>query len=313
MRFVTQLELDPQSPPVPLMTHDKGKGSVLAITANVHGDEVTGVAAVHQLDNWLGRNLARGKVVLLPSANPRGLLSGERRFGGRDMNRCFPGSARGGVANQAAAKLWKVLGRQQLDAAIDLHADSPSAAPYALVDRAAHVPQPERGALESAAEGLAKASGLLWMREFLDEEYLRYRLDKSLAGALLNQARIPAVTLEVGPRRIVHHGAVAAMVKAVIGICTHLNLVDLPALDVDTRGPFRRGTTARVSAGGLLVPLVPPNQAFSRGQVLAEVRDVGGEVREYLRADTPGVVVSWVEGAWVNNGATVGTLAIEDH
>jgi hypothetical protein len=312
MRSVTQLELDPESRAVPLLCHDKGNGATLAITANVHGDEVTGVAAVHHLDGWLGRNLLRGKVVLLPSANPRGLATGDRRFGGRDMNRCFPGSARGGVANQAAAKLWKVLGRQQLDAAIDLHADSPSAAPYALVDRAAHVPRPERDQLEAAAEGLARASGLLWMREFPDEEYLRYRLDKSLAGALTNQARIPAVTLEVGPCRIVDHASVATMVRAVIGICAHLNLVDSAPVDSDPRGPFRRGTTPRVNIDGILVPLVPPNQAFSRGQVIAEVREVGGKVRESIRADCPGVVVSWVEGAWVNQGATVGTLALEE-
>ena len=43
MRTVSQLNLEGHAGPVPMISHQKGQGPSLAITANVHGDEVTGV------------------------------------------------------------------------------------------------------------------------------------------------------------------------------------------------------------------------------------------------------------------------------
>jgi len=106
--------------------------------------------------------------------------------------------------------------------------------------------------------------------------------------------------------------AVSLMVQAVRRICGALGLVEDEEQRTDSKGPFRRGVTDRVEASGLLVPLVAPGVAFERGQVLAEVRDISGEIRDRVRANHPGVVVSWAEGAWVARGATVGTLAWED-
>src|SRR5262245_8613177 len=53
-------------------------GPVVIVTANVHGDEVTGVVAVHRLDDRLAATLLRGSVVLYPSLNPQGLQQQQR-------------------------------------------------------------------------------------------------------------------------------------------------------------------------------------------------------------------------------------------
>lgn len=293
------------------LAHRAGDGPVVVVTANMHGDEATGVAAVHELDRLLARDLRRGTVVLYPSLNPEGLEAGARRFADGDLNRSFPGTSRGGVASRAALAIWTDLIGRAPHAAIDLHADSAASVPYALVDRGVHR-SADRGSLERRSEALARATGLLWLREYPDDDYLRYRLDASLAGALLNHGGVPSVTVEVGPRRLAQPASVAAMVRAVLGILGSLGLIDAPAPPEVSGGPWRRASTARAEQAGMFVPLLEAGAAFDTGDVLGEVRAVDGAVRWSLRAPGRGRVVAWAEGAWLAVGATAGTLALEE-
>lgn len=293
------------------LVHRADPGPVVVITANVHGDEATGVVAVHALDRALATGLRRGMVALYPSLNPEGLEAGNRRFADADLNRCFPGASRGGASARAAQAIWSELTDRRPTAAIDLHADSAASVPYALVDRGVHRTA-DRADLERRSEALARASGLLWLREYPDDDYLRYRLDASLAGALLNHGGVPSVTIEVGPRRVVQPGAVAAMVAAVLGILTSLGMVDGHGQVEPVGGPWRRASTPRAEDSGLFVPLVEPGAAFDTGDVLGQVRSVDGATRWTLRAPGRGRVISWAEGAWLAVGATAGTLALEE-
>ena len=299
-------------PVVPVVVHRNGAGPTVAITANVHGDEVTGVAAVHTLDRWLSDQLGCGSVVLYPSLNPRGLEAGNRRFGDADLNRCFPGAARGTASARAAHAIWRDLMNRRPDAVVDLHADSPAAVGYALVDRAVHRKGGARRALEASAEELARASGLIWMREDVDDDYLRYHLDRSLAGALLNHGDIPSVTLEVGPRRVAQPDAVRQMVAGVRGILAQMGMTDEPTPNPALEGPWRRASTPRAERAGMFVPQLAAGSTFEAEQSLGEIRGLDGTSRAVMRAPGRGVVISWAEGAWVDAGGAVGTLALED-
>ncbi len=53
-----------------MLVHEATRGPVVAVTANIHGDESTGVAVVQELDRWLREHLVKGMVVLYPSLNP---------------------------------------------------------------------------------------------------------------------------------------------------------------------------------------------------------------------------------------------------
>ena len=299
-------------PVVPVVIHRQSAGPTVAITANVHGDEVTGIATAHALDRWLGGDLRAGTVILYPSLNPRGLEAGSRRFGDADLNRCFPGAARGTASARAAHAIWRDLLEREPDAVVDLHADSPAAVAYALVDRAVHRKGDARRRLEERAEALARASGLVWMREYVDEDYIRYNLDRSLAGALLNHGGVPSVTLEVGPRRVAQPEAVERMVLGVKGILAHLGMVEHTVPEPVLEGPWRRASTPRAERAGMFVPHLAAGSVFERGELIGEVRGLDGAARAEMRAPSRGVVISWAEGAWVDAGAAVGTLALED-
>jgi uncharacterized protein len=320
---------------VPVIALVASARPVVAITANIHGDEVTGVAAVHALDEQLRSSLRVGTVVLYPSLNPRGLVSQQRvqPVDGVDLNRVFPGDPKGQGASRLAGLLWADLLSRTPDAVVDLHADSAVAIPYVIVDRATTHRGDARTRMDRAVLEMAEASGLTVLHEYPEDQYVRFRLDRSLAGAMVNHANVPAVTLEIGPRRAVDPRAVRQALAAVQRILHHLGLVDAPISsggptpgissggptpgigDRPPRlpgGPWRRAAAPRVQSPGVFEPTLLPGDAFEAGDVLGVVRALDGTVRELLHAELPGIVISWSETAWVDARAVPGTLGLRE-
>ncbi|MFT4626937.1 MAG: putative deacylase [Myxococcota bacterium] len=291
-------------------------GPTVAVTGNVHGDEATGLVAAHELDLRLRESLRCGRVVLYPSVNPGGLRARTRTEpGGVDLNRAFPGDPRGGTASRIAAALWSDLGAHRVDAVLDLHADAAVSIPYVIVDRPVALRATERAAMEARLATLAGHCGLTALMEYRAPEYIRFGLDRSLAGALVNAAKVPALTLEIGPRRSVDPAAVEVAVGAVWGVLAGLQLVDGAPAPHPTRvagGPWRRSPAPRVQTAGVFVPHVHPGVTFAAQDVLGTVRGVDGAVLERVVAPGSGVVVSWADATWVEPRAVVGTLGLED-
>jgi predicted deacylase len=285
-------------------------GPTVAIVGNLHGDEVTGLFAIHQLDAGLG-TLARGRVVLFPTVNPLGLAQRVRTVGaeGGDLNRAFPGDRSGPVAERLAAVVWADLMERKPTIVIDLHADSAQSVPYVLLDRVID----GRIAIETALTAAGGASGLAVVHDYPIDEYRRYNLDRSLTGALVNLAGIPAITIEAGPRRYAEPVAVGIAVAAVRGILASRGMIDGPAREsVADDGPWRRSTAWRTAHDGVLTPLVRAGVRFGAGQAIAEVRAADGTLSQRIHADRRGFAMSWPDAAWVTAGSPVGTFAVPD-
>ena len=290
-------------------------GPVAVVAANLHGDECTGLAVVFELIERLPSLLRRGTVHLYPSLNPAGLARATRHIPGdpTDPNRAFPGGTRGGMAQRHAGRIWADLVARAPSFVIDLHTDAACAIPYAIIDRV--VAEGRRTRLEAACAALATASGLTVLREYPLDRYQRFDLDHSLPGALVNGPGIPAVTLEVGPRRAIDPGAVAVALAGVLGILTSGGLVEAPSRAHPSRlpgGPWRRESGPRTTRGGILLPAVEPGAAIVRGQLLAQLRSLEGRPIEELRATEAGHVVALPESAQVDAGTACATLAVAE-
>jgi predicted deacylase len=299
---------------LPVFVHEASRGPVVAITANIHGDEATGVAVVQELDDWLVEALHTGSVALYPSLNPLGLTSRTRVLPeGHDLNRLFPGVAEGNPGERHAAAIWADLQRRGVTVLVDLHADSARSIPYAIVDRA--LARGRGAALAPIIERYAEATGLTVLREYPDDQYVRYALDRSLAGAMVNRGNVPAVTIEAGPRRWIDAGAVAAVFDATRGVLGALGLVDYVAPAHASRldgGPWRRAPAPRVRREGIFREHLAPGAVFERGDLLGRVVDLSGDVLDELCAPGDGFVVSWGEVTWLDHGAVAGTLGLRE-
>ncbi|MEZ4322745.1 MAG: succinylglutamate desuccinylase/aspartoacylase family protein [Myxococcota bacterium] len=298
---------------VPVMVHTASSGPVVAITANIHGDEATGVAVVQELDRWLVEHLQRGTVVLYPSLNPAGLSSRTRVLppDGADLNRLFPGHRDGNESEKHAAAIWKDLASRRVSLLVDLHADSARSIPYAIVDRA--LARGRGSKLAPTLEQYALASGLTVLREYPDDQYVRYALDRSLAGAMVNRGAVPAITVEAGPRRWISASAVAAALDAVRGVLGDLGLADFATVVHPSRvdgGPWRRAPAPRVRVGGIFRERLEPGARFARGDVLGTLVDLAGQTLEEVVAPSEGIVISWAELTWVEAGSVPGTVGL---
>ncbi len=293
-------------------------GPTVLVSANVHGDEITGLATLHALQERLTDALRVGRVVGYPSLNPAGLRARTRTVAvdGVDLNRCFPGEEKKGGAHAFAAQVWAHMMGHGPDLLIDLHSDSMLSTPYLILDPAVRLSGPERTQMETTLVRYARATGLMMVKDYADETYLALGLDRSLTGAMVNHAGVPAMTLEVGPRRALDLPSVDIMRDAVLGVLAHKGMVEPPAhlASASERGRtlWRRAPAPKPTTSGLLVPRVKPGDGFEQGQPLAEVRDVLGAVQEVLRAPGSGRVVTWTPLAWVEPRDSVGMLGLAE-
>lgn len=301
---------------LPVLSLDSGRpGPVAVVTANLHGDECVGVAVVHRLRAELPRRLLCGRVHLYPSLNPGGLREVSRGLPGdeRDPNRLFPGDARGSMAERLVAAIWADLLARQPELLIDLHSDASRSIPYVILDRVCRGPHRRR--LDERCLQLARASGLTVLREYPRPRYLRYNLDRSLPGALVNGPGVAAVTIEAGPRRSIDPQAVEISLRATLGVLHAAGLVDAPAPVDPSRlggGPWRRESGPRCAQDGVLEVLPPPGQIFPAGTLLARLRSLDGRMLQELSAPEAGFVVAVPDRGWITAGSAVATLAVRE-
>jgi uncharacterized protein len=313
-RRVRQLD-EFELPTIELAT--KQPGPVVVVTANVHGNEYTGVSAIIALNDCLADFLTKGKVLLYPSVNPRGLKSQSRNVpdDGQDLNRLFPGDTKGSPSARLAAALWRDISAHKPTVLIDLHADSVQCIPYSIIDRPVSMHTKARNTMWATLQRCAAATGLTVLHEYRDDEYLRYGLDRSLTGAMVNRAGVPAVTIEAGPRGAVDLAAVETQIRAVMGVLSELKMVSASESAHPTRvlgGPWRRAPTPRIRVAGMFFPLVPAGEKFESGECLGIIKGLTGTVVDSILARQRGVVVSWVDAGWVAAGSVPGTLGIID-
>jgi len=99
----------------------KREGPTLLLMGGVHGDEVNGVAVVRDIILKNYNKPRKGTVICIPVFNVFGYLNMSRKFpDGRDLNRVFPGSAKGSLASQFANAFTREIA-PLVDYILDFH------------------------------------------------------------------------------------------------------------------------------------------------------------------------------------------------
>lgn len=99
-------------------------GPTVVIVAGIHGNEPAGVEAAKRIAGW---KIARGRLVVIPEANPKALKARKRLIPGAgsdeaDLNRNFPVVGKEcHPVGETAAELWSIIRRESPDWVIDLH------------------------------------------------------------------------------------------------------------------------------------------------------------------------------------------------
>ena len=284
--------------------HGRAPGPVLWLTANIHGDEVTGLSVVHAL---VGADLLselRGTIVAIPTLNPAGLHTRRREsfLDRRDPNRLFPGfpdepgadHERPSVLEVGYARLFAELRRED--------------------------ERPEALELARRLEQVCAWTHLPIVNEVPARRYLDAKLHRSTSGAALLQAKIPAITVELGLTGGVDPAARAIGIAAVLNVLRGAGM--LPGQPAPIAGlrvpplpfPVMRDLVPRARATGILHYLVEPGDVVRIGDRLATLSDIhgrpfaGGEIL----AEHDGWILALPRGAVCFEGEAVVHMAVRD-
>ena len=272
---------------IPVVVHRaKEEGPTILIMAALHGDEVTGIEIARRMLVALQRRpLDRGTLIAIPVLNVFGFLAMQREMpDGRDLNRCFPGSAQGSLAARLAHTLVKDV-MPAADVVIDLHAGGAHRMNYPQV----RYTQGDKHALDLA-------------RLFDPPVILRA---KQIAGTLrshLANKDKPYLLFEGGASKQFDDLTREEGVRGISRVLMGLNMWDQIPRSARGAQELTSSKWIRANDSGLLDIIVTNGAEVKKGDVLAYINDPYGKSLNKIRAPFNGQIICVNTSPVVNQG-----------
>lgn len=279
-------------------------GPVVWLTACSHGDEVGGIAVIHDIFRLLQRRLLCGALHAFPLMNPIGFESGTRNItiSREDLNRSFPGNPNGSLGERIAHRILNRILETGPSLVLDLHNDWIRSIPYALLDPDLG---PVRGAAYEGALALSRETGLCVIVE-------TEPVPNALSYNLLMQG-IPAITLELGEPRVVNEAHVISGIEAIWNMLACLGMI--APRDTQFRFPLpgKYGAGAVLmysekpygSRSGIIRFLLEPGAEIKAGQPFARIMNAFGKHLETVKATHDALVLGHSDSAAVFPGMPI--------
>ena len=281
-RLVTGAEI---SLPVRII-HGREDGPTVWVNAAIHGDEVVGVEVIRQVMADLDPKTFRGTLIAVPIVNVLGFMTGDRYLPDRrDLNRSFPGSARGSLASRIAHLFMEeVVAKSEVG--IDLHTGS---------DRRSNLPQIRADLDDPKTRGLAEA--------FAAPVMLHAKIRD---GSLRHAARERGATVmlyEGGENLRFDDYAIDAGVTGVRRVLAVLGMIDpYPDPDHEPSVECRASGWVRARRTGILDLDAHLGQRVTDGERLGALVDSFGRTLRLVHANRTGIVIGRTEAPLVNSG-----------
>ncbi len=265
---------DPVRVPV-IVARGPHDGPVVGLTAAIHGNEVNGLPVVHQVLRNLDLARLRGAVVGVPVLNVPGFHAHQRGYAdGSDLNRVMPGRPQGAAAPVYAHRLLdRVL--RPLAFLVDLHTAS-----FGRVN-SLYVRADLTDPVTAALARLQPAQILVH--------------NKGADGTLRSAAAtmgLHAITVEVGNPLRFQKSLIRTSVEGIENVLVHLGVVPGEILESEEDPVVcRHSYWLYTDRGGLLEVFPGVTDTVRRGEVVARLTNIYGDVLTEYRAPEDGVVV----------------------
>jgi predicted deacylase len=239
-----------------MIAHGAADGPTLCLTGAIHGDEVNGVEIARQIFEETDPAHLSGTLLAIPVVNVWGFRNGSRYLADRrDLNRAFPGSPAGSLAQRIAHPLFENLVRH-CDALVDLHTGSA---------RRANLPQIRVDLTNARARDLALHFGAGIVLSGAGPE-----------GSLrrsANEAGVPAIIYEAGGPNHFERNEIARGIEGVRKLTHFLEMSEGEPKKRGEEHVFHRTQWVRAPAGGIFLSELSPGIEIEKGDVLGTVTD----------------------------------------
>ena len=260
--------------------HGHGTGKTMLITAGVHAGEYVGIQAAIELSQKLKIEKVTGTIIIVKVLNRPAFEARNGSMGladAKNLNREFPGNPDGTEMERLA---WAVSQELQpvADFYIDLHSgdDYEKLTPYVYYAGA-------------APENVVKIS-----REMAEQVDVPYMVKSNVAsGGSYNYAAsqgIPSILIERGGMGDWNYEEVRSTRRDVRNILCHMGIYQ-GLKDFRTYYPLEVADVRYQDAeeNGLWYPFKKVGDMIQEGDILGEVRDYEGKVKEVSEAEFDGV------------------------
>lgn len=267
--------------PVPVAVLSGGPGPTTLLLAGTHGDEYEGQVVLQRLIRRLDPEKVNGRLIILPALNlPAVRVAGRvSPLDGGNLNRCYPGSERGGPTAQIAY----VVARQLLplaDNALDLHSGGSTSVylPSAFV-----YDGPDPVAFE-AKRRAADAMGLPW------SILVPAGFEPRSFSAACDDAGVRMVATELGGGGAVSPDVVSAADQGLRRLLAHWGHVEQPGSGPPPSSRWLRldqESAVQTPSRGLFEPTAALGDAVDVGDPLGWVHPVEELFRESIPVTAP--------------------------
>jgi len=250
-------------------------GPVLFVSAAVHGDELNGVEVIRRLLRLKAIGKLRGTLIAVPIVNVHGFLDQSRYLPDRrDLNRSFPGSAKGSIAARLANIFLKEIVKRS-EYGIDLHTGA--------IDRS-NLPQIRANLDEPKTLELAKAFGV----PVIINSSIR---DGSLRGCAAEMG-MPVLVYEAGEALRFDEVCIRGGLRGILNVMRTIGMLQQGTSKPVRQPVIARSTTwMRAPCSGIISGKVKLGASVREGQRLAVVSDPLGTVEEEVLSRCDGIVI----------------------
>ncbi len=274
-----------------IVSHSNKKGSVVLLSAGLHGDEFNGVETVRQIIRKKINRPKSGTIICIPLVNVFGFVNQSREFpDGRDLNRVFPGSANGSLASQFAYNLMEHI-IPKVDYVVDFHAGGRSRFNVSQIRI-----EENQAELETLAAAF-QAPFLLYSKNI--EGSFRESCDKLGKKYLL---------FEGGKSLDINKEIVEQAIEGTVRLLAHLEMLHekFEPQSVEKQMIYIEDSTwLRADVSGLFQSISPPGTYVEAEQTIAWITDPYGSMEIPVLAPQSGYIINENQGAVVFQGDAI--------
>lgn len=272
----------------------KKPGPTIFVSGAIHGDELNGIEIISRLINSKSISSLRGTLIAVPIVNGFGVLNQSRYLPDRrDLNRCFPGSAKGSLAGRIAHLFMQEV-VTKCDFGIDLHTGA--------IHRS-NLPQIRANLDDQVTFEMAKAFGTpVLINSNLRDGSLRECADGHGIPMLLYEAgqalRFDELSIKVG-------------VKGIINVLRHLNMLPKLKSKKIPVEPFvaRNSGWVRAPDSGFVIHKKQLGDRVAENDVLAEIKKPLGDMSAKILSNADGIIIGKQNIPLVQEGEAVYHIA----
>lgn len=267
---------------------------ILGLTAALHGNELNGIPVIQRLFSEIDVTELNGVIVGIPVVNIPSYIRKKRRFNdGVDLNHIMPGKEDGSISQVYAFRLFdKIV--QHFDYLLDLHTASQGRINSYYIRADMKHPVTRKMALMQNAQIIVHNPPS----------------DGTLRGAS-EAMNIPAITLEVGNPNTFQKKMIKSGVEGIHNVLSYLEMTD-DEIEAPETPPVicKRSYWIYTKKGGLLTVHAGLLSKLKKGDLIATIRDVFGNIVEEYFAPEDGIVIGKSVGPVNQSGGRILHLGI---